>query len=269
METTTKKRGRPRKYESDAARAKAWRDDQAARIVELERLANKAPEIIERVVTVAKPSAGKIKADPAKLAAVVRSRYDQMHQGAEEAKRLRVNFNKAANTARDFVRTLSSEDNLPADEIAFLSHAATFFDGLSAMLEREQSSAEAARAKRTKDREAKEKQAIANCIRELFGESLQVETVMPMANDLVTFDNVARDYLKEKHKVDSGYSSIGSVFDLSHAIRKGDAAKAAHCIAAIKLDMRVKGWHWTDNHGERIYSAGWSDFIEYRTYVNK
>lgn len=279
QEQPKRSRGRPATYASDAERAKAWRQRQkdliakaqtTATPVVVERIVEKVVEKIVRVPATA-PSAKRSTSrqpDAEKLLPILRNRFTGF-QGVEEAKRFRTNAAKAATTARDIISLIQRDGAaVPETEREFLQIAASFFDRLNDGFASAQQSAKVSQAKAEKEYQAKQEAEISAQILNTFGPTPDPATVIRMAEDLLAFDKAANDYLTKKHHCAKAYLFLQQEFDLKIAIRRQNAASAQRIIAMVRNEIGEKGHRWTDRD-ETGYSAGWADFIEYRTNEQK
>lgn len=272
-------RGRPATYASNAERAKAWRQRQKDLIAQaqtpavpvvVEKIVEKVVEKIVRVPGTA--SSGRrstaTRPDADRLLPLLRNRFNGF-QGVEEAKRFRTNAAKAATTARDLIRLLQRDGTVvPETEREFLQVAAQFFDRLNDGFANAQQSAKVSKAKAEKEYQAKQEAEISAQILNTFGPTPDPATVIRMAEDLLAFDKAANDYLTKKHHCAKAYLFLQQEFDLEIAIRRQNAASAQRIIAMVRNEIGEKGHRWTDRD-ETGYSAGWADFIEYRTNAPK
>ena len=157
---------------------------------------------------------------------------------------------------------------MPETEREFLQVAAQFFDRLNDGFANAQQSAKVSKAKAEKEHKAKQEAAISAQILNTFGPTPDPAAVLRMAEDLMAFDKAANDYLTPKHRCSKAFLLILQEFDLRMAVRQQDAAKAQRIIAIIRNEIGEKGHRW-ENRNETAYSAGWADFIEYRTNAPK
>ena len=290
--------GRPGTYTSAAERARAWRERQKALIAQakqpaepvivekvVERIVEKVVErIVEKVVEIPvdrniSPSAGKGTAktrgkaasdtpDAGRLIPLLKPKFG-VYGGEEKAKRLRTNAARAASTARDILGMFASFEPIPEAEKDFLEQAARFFEGLNAGFEVAQRGAKKAKAQADAEWKAKREARIADTIRLTFGESPELDEVRTTAETLQRFASRETCAAEARHRgVDRAYFFIHREYELRAALKSNDPQKIAREVAEIRLEVGERGRTWKDRD-ETCYSAGWSDFLEYRSNENR
>lgn len=270
-------RGRPGTYASAAERARAWRQRQKDLIAQAQKLAE--PIVIEKIVekvvdrTIEKPSPAQkagnkttSKApDAVKLTLLLQPKFGA-YGGEDRAKRLRANAARAASTARDILGMFSAYEPIPEAEKTFLEQAARFFDGLNAGFEVAQRGAKRAKTKADAEYQAKCEAKIAEVIRLTFGETLDLAQVRATAEAMQTYASRETNAIEAKQRgVDRVYFFITREYELRAALKSNDAQKIAREVAEVRLEAGERGRNWKDRE-ETCYSAGWSDFIKFRTY---
>lgn len=268
-------RGRPGTYATAADRAKAWRARQKELIAEAQKpvepvIVEKVVErVVEKRIPAAKANVAKAP-DASKLFPFMESRFKGFG-GEDNAKRFRTNAAKAATAARDVLALLQSDYSvtpIPETERAFLQQVAWFFDSLNGSFEVAQRKAKSLAAKA--EREAKEKfeAQIKACILEMFGSTPDPAAVLAMAQDCLEFDKVADGLLKAQFRVDRAYFFLHHEYNIKAAIRENNVPKMTRTLAETRLDIGDRGRRWMDGEESR-YTAGWNDFVEYRTNAKR
>ncbi|MEY4593525.1 MAG: hypothetical protein RIR18_2420 [Pseudomonadota bacterium] len=267
--------GRPGTYASAAARARAWRQRQKDLIAQAQQPAK--PVVIEKIVEkvvdriIEKPALpqkarGKspISPDASKLIPLLHQKFGA-YGGEDSAKRLRANAARAASTARDILGMFATYEPVPEAEKTFLEQAARFFDGLNAGFEVAQRSAKKAKAKADAEFFAKREAKIAEVIRLTFGETLDLAQVRAMAEAMKAYARRESNAIEAKRRgVDRAYFFISREYELRAALKNNDAQKIAREVAEVRLEAGEHGRNWKDQE-ETCYSAGWADFIKFRT----
>lgn len=277
-------RGRPGTYTSAAERARAWRQRQKDLIAQAQQPAE--PVIVEKIVEIEKlvevpvdrsqapagAKAGRSRPGTApnanKLLPLLQPKFGA-YGGEERAKRLRTNAAKAASTAREILDLFSAWEPIPEAEKTFLEQAARFFEALNAGFEDAQHGAKKAKAKAAAEFTAKREAQIAEIIRLTFGDTLDQEQTRATAEALQAFasrDTCAAE--AQRRGVDRAYFFITRDYELSAALKSGDAQKIAREVAEIRLEAGERGRTWKDRE-ETCYSAGWSDFLKFRSNENR
>ncbi|TAA73708.1 MAG: hypothetical protein CDV28_1684 [Candidatus Electronema aureum] len=272
-------RGRPKQYASDADRARAWRQRQAELIAQaqqpvapvvIEKIVEKVVEIpVDRRIQENSPKPGRSKAagstpDATRLASVLKPKFGA-YGGEERAKRLRVNAARAASTAREILGMFGAGEAIPEAEKAFLQQAAQFFEGLNGLFETSQHSARQAKTRADAERQAKHNAKLAEVVRLTFGETLDQEQVRATAEALQAFASSETGAAEaRRRRVDRSYFFINREYELKAALKAGDPQQIAREVAEIRLDAGERGRFWNDRE-ERCYSAGWADFLEFRS----
>lgn len=290
QEQPKRKPGRPGTYASSADRARAWRERQKALIAQAQQPAEPViiekvvEKIIEKVVEIpvdrnipplaSKPTAKtRSKAtssapSAARLIPLLKPKFGT-YGGEEHAKRLRTNAARAASTARDILAMFATYEPIPETEKLFLEQASRFFDELNTGFTSAQHSAKAAKAKADAEFHAQRQAKIAETIRHTFGDTLDLETLQATAAALQAYasrETCAAE--AQRRGVDRAYFFIPRDFELRAAIKSADPQRLAREIAEIRLEAGEHGRRWKDRE-EICYSAGWQDFMQYRSNENR
>lgn len=275
----SKKRTKRAVYETDAARARAWRQRQKdliaaaskrAEPVIVEKIVEKVVErIVDRPVSVPAPEkkARIPKSEPSadRLLPILKERFAGS-RGEESAKRFRTNAAKAATTAREVLSLISyGHGQIPEVEREFLQASAAFFDRLNGMFQTAQAGAKRAAAKAEAEYKAKHEAKLRETVAATFGKNPDAAAVLETAARLLEFDKAAGEWLRRKRLVSRGYVLLPREYELRSAIRQGDAAKVAREVAEVRIEIGERGRRWRDDAGDENYAAGWADFEEYRT----
>ena len=282
-------RGRPGTYASAAERARAWRQRQKELIAQAQQPA--APIIIEKVVEkiVEKrvevitdrnntPLANKTHArthgnapgrapDAGRLIPLLQPKFGA-YGGEDRAKRLRSNAARAASTARDILGMFASYEPIPEAEKNFLEQAANFFDRLNAGFEVAQRGAKTAKAIADAEYKAKHEAQITQTIRQTFGEKPDLAEVRATAEAMQAYaSREACDAEAKRRGVDRAYFIITREYELRAALKSNDVQKIAREVAEVRMEAGERGRTWKDRD-ETCYTAGWSDFEQFRTNGN-
>jgi hypothetical protein len=272
-ELTKRSRGRPATYVNAAERARAWRQRQRDLIAQAQLPA--APVVIEKIIekiieipvgqNLSKIHRGKSSAavpDANKLVDVLKSKFAG-YGGVEQAKKLRVNVARAANTSREILAMFDARERIPETEKVFLEQACRFFEQLNAVFEVSQHSAKLAKTKADAENQAKHEARIAEAIRLTFGEKLDLAKVTTTAENLLAF--ASREVCAaeaNRRGVDRAFFFITRDNELRRALKIADVARIAKEVAEVRLDVAESGRRWKD--GEEVcYSGGWQDFMNY------
>jgi hypothetical protein len=280
QEQPTRKRGRPGTYANAAERARAWRQrqkdliakaQQAAAPVIIEKVVEKIVEVpVERIVEKPVPAprragAGKAaKPDASKLVPHLQSKFNS-HGGEARAKNLRVSAARAATTAREILGLFGSWESMPETEKAFLHQVSQFFNELNTVFERSQRQAKVAQAKAVAEFEEKREAQVRETIRLTFGATPDPAEVLATAKALQRFASteIRTEHARRKG-VDRYYFFLPREYEFRRAMAGDDAMRLAREIAEVRMEAGERGRAWMDRE-ERCYSAGWSDFIAFRT----
>ena len=272
QEQSKRARGRPGTYANAAERARAWRQRQKDLIAQARQPAPPVvvEKVIEKMVEVpvdrSKPArAGKRMAPQAyKLFPALQDSFGA-YGGEERAKRLRVNAAKAATMAREILGMLNHKPNVPETEKSFLQDAAQFFETMNGLFQAAQGEAKHAKAKADADRKTKREARIAEAIRLTFGETLDLAEVRATAEALQAYaSREAGEAEAKRQGVDRAYFFINREYELRAALKSNDARQIAREVADIRLEVGARGRAWNDRD-ETCYSAGWADFIKFRS----
>lgn len=278
--------GRPGTYTSAAERARAWRERQKVLIAQAQQpaepvIVEKVVErIVEKVVEIAvdrniSPSASKATAktrgkaasatpDAGRIIPLLKPKFGA-YGGEDKAKRLRVNAARAASTARDILGMFASHEPIPENEKAFLEQAARFFEQLNAGFEVAQRGAKKAKAQADAEWQAKREARIANTIRQTFGETLDLAQARATAEALQTYaSREACAAEAQRLGVDHAYFFISRDYEMRGALKSNDPQRIAREVAEVRLEVGESGRTWRDKE-KTCYSAGWSDFLEFRS----
>lgn len=278
--TPKRGRGRPGTYTSAAERARAWRQRQRDLIAQAQQPAEPVvvekvvEKIIEKRVEVPVVRGGSSRTDKRpppearKLFQLLKTEFGT-YGGEDKAKRLRVNAAKAASTAREILGMLQYKLEVPENEKAFLQDAAQFFEAMNGLFETAQGQAKRDKAKADAEFLAKREVQLAELIQATFGDRLNHDEVVRTATELQQFaSREVCDAEAKRRGVDRSFFFISREFELRGALKAGDTKKIAREVAEVRLEVGERGRAWKDRDEESCYSAGWADFIRYRTNDN-
>ncbi|MEW9900867.1 hypothetical protein ABWL39_19790 [Chitinivorax sp. PXF-14] len=232
-------------------------------------------KIVERPVYLPAPKTGKsagqgkrLAVDARRLLPLIQQKLVSGFQGEKRAKAFRTNAARVATAARDVLSLVDglSGVSIPEVEREFLLEVARFFDTLNGGFEVAQRNAKAAAVKA--EREAAERHAkeIAELVTQTFGSVPEPAKVIATATALLEFDRHGSEWIKAKRRGDNGYFSIYRRHELERALRTNDINAIAREVAETRQDVGERGRFWQElDRNQHNYTAGWSDFEEYRT----
>ena len=187
----------------------------------------------------------------------------------DDAKRVRVNTNKAANATSDIVRMLKQTElktqATVAGDIDILRSAAAILSDYGDVFETVQSVAERAKAQKAKEQEAEHKKKIEAIKVQFFGNEPDPAAVTKMAQDLIEFAKISAAWLIEHKHVESAYFHLENSYALEQSLKWNPTTeKITNAIAECAEQTSAKGRRWIDDDGQSRYSGGWADFVEWR-----
>lgn len=272
-------RGRPATYDSDAERAKAWRERQRKLVEQAQAMLSQPALTVEEAKPKLKQKhTGKVTAARQPDAEVVGPMLRKRLEGGEHnlAKSLRTKAAATATFARELLETLKPDqrsiskfgklqcENLPGlafddPEKQFLEQIEEFFTQLNSELVVTQRVAKLARQDKERELEERMERDLQALEVTMFGPFSTLESVQATARDLLRFCKTAEPWVKARHKTQ--HVLMPSQYEIHESIRlEPNLAQVRRRIAKFRVECTEKGhWgpHWDSRVNEQCYFVGW------------
>lgn len=274
-----RKPGRTAIYLNNAERARAWRDRQRKLIAKAKQPVE--PIVIERVVEKIIELSDSQENESMqvgscftgvtdeKILIIIKEKFGLYKAGDEKAKLMSSNAERAATTAREIIEFFSTQvDKLPESEEEFLKKSAEFFDQIKLCFQNAQQSIKARREMAKAKTDADHQKRINEIIQEVIGNDVDSINTKALAMGLLQYGS-EETLLNEAMRlgVKKARFFISQEYELRAALKNNDPEKIAETIAEIRMACLDIGYTHTSKDGNKVYHAGWGDFVRYFSTV--